>query len=46
MGGDRFGLAGMDDFRIRFERGAGGKVVTLVGLYNDGSEEPSPRSDG
>lgn len=46
MGGDRFGLAGMDNFRIRFERGAGGKVVTLVGLYGDGSEEPSPRSDG
>lgn len=45
MGGDRFALAGMDDFRIRFERGADGSVVTLVGLYGDGTEEPSPRSE-
>jgi len=45
MGEDRFALAGMDDFRIRFERGADGRAVTLVGLYGDGSEEPSPRNE-
>jgi retinol-binding protein 3 len=45
MGGDRFALADDDHFRIRFERDAGGRVVTLVGLYEDGREEPSPRSE-
>ncbi len=44
MGDDRFALEGLDDFRIRFERDATGAVVTLVGLYAGGGEEPSPRS--
>lgn len=46
VGGDNFHVAGITYFRIRFERGADGKVVTLVGRYDDGTEEPSPRSDG
>ncbi|HEX5760344.1 MAG TPA: S41 family peptidase [Thermoanaerobaculia bacterium] len=41
--GDRFLVGDVDFFRIRFERDAAGKVVRLVGLYNDGREEPSPR---
>jgi hypothetical protein len=46
MGGDRFALQDNDRFRIRFERDGAGRVVTLVGLYDDGSEEPSSRSGG
>jgi hypothetical protein len=33
----------LNDFRIRFERDAGGSVVRLVGLYPDGTEEPNAR---
>ena len=46
VGQDRFLVGDLDDFRIRFERDASGKVVRLVGLYPDGSEEPNPRGDG
>lgn len=45
VGQDRFLVGDLDDFRIRFERDAGGKVVRLVGLYPDGSEEPNPRGE-
>ncbi len=45
MSGERFALDGYDRFRIRFERDSSGRVVTLVGLYQDGREEPSQRSD-
>ncbi|HEX5715665.1 MAG TPA: S41 family peptidase [Thermoanaerobaculia bacterium] len=45
VGQDRFLVGDLDDFRIRFERDASGKVVRLVGLYPDGSEEPSPRGE-
>ncbi|MCG8455660.1 MAG: S41 family peptidase, partial [Holophagales bacterium] len=41
---DVFALEGVDYFRIRFERDADGRVQTLVGLYQDGREESSPRS--
>ncbi len=46
LGGDRFALDGLEFFRIRFERDASGTVVTLVGLYENGREEPSSRSGG
>jgi hypothetical protein len=46
VGGDEFLVGELTDFRLRFERDAGGRVVRLVGLYADGSEEPSPRSGG
>jgi retinol-binding protein 3 len=46
VGEDRFHLADDDSFRIRFERDASGGVVALVGCYDDGREEPSPRSNG
>ncbi|MFL6203125.1 MAG: S41 family peptidase [Thermoanaerobaculia bacterium] len=45
VGQDRFLVGDLDDFRIRFERDAGGKVVRLVGLYPDGREEPNPRGE-
>ncbi|HWN41504.1 MAG TPA: hypothetical protein VNW71_04750 [Thermoanaerobaculia bacterium] len=45
VGQDRFLVGDLDDFRIRFERDASGKVVRLVGLYPDGSEEPNPRGE-
>lgn len=45
VGQDRFLVGDLDDFRIRFERDASGKVVRLVGLYSDGSEEPNPRDE-
>ncbi len=41
---DLFALAEVGGFRIRFERDASGRVVTLVGLYEDGRVEPSPRT--
>ena len=44
VGGDRFHLPALDWFRIRFERDSSGTVVTLVGLYEDGREEPSQRA--
>jgi hypothetical protein len=46
VGQDRFLVGDLDDFRLRFERDAGGKVVRLVGLYADGSEEPHVREEG
>lgn len=44
MNEDLFGLASSDSFRLRFERDASGKVVTLVGLYDDGREQANGRS--
>jgi hypothetical protein len=46
VGGDRFLVGELVDFRIRFERDATGRVVRLVGQYEDGREEPNPRSEG
>ncbi len=43
VGEDRFRLDGVEGFRVRFERGSGGEVETLVGLYGDGREEPNAR---
>jgi hypothetical protein len=45
IGQDRFLVGDLNDFRIRFERDASGKVMSLVGLYPDGSEEPNPRGE-
>ena len=42
-GDDRFLLDGADDFRVRFERASDGRVIRIVGLYDDGSEEPNDR---
>ncbi|HET9212697.1 MAG TPA: S41 family peptidase [Thermoanaerobaculia bacterium] len=43
LGQDRFLVGDLEDFRLRFERDASGTVVRLVGLYADGTEEPSAR---
>lgn len=45
VGQDRFLVGDLDDFRIRFERDASGKVMRLVGLDPDGSEEPHLRGE-
>jgi hypothetical protein len=45
VGGDAFLVGDLDQFRIRFERDEAGRVVRLVGLYADGREEPSARSE-
>jgi len=39
-----FKLEGLDYFRIRFDTDESGAVTTLVGVYDDGSESPSPRT--
>lgn len=44
MAKDLFVAPDLGYFRIRFERGAGGDVVRLVGLYPDGRSEPSERT--
>ncbi|HEX6865089.1 MAG TPA: S41 family peptidase [Thermoanaerobaculia bacterium] len=45
VGQDRFLVGDLDDFRVRFERDASGKVVRLIGMYPDGGEEPNPRGE-
>ncbi|MEE8524547.1 MAG: S41 family peptidase [Thermoanaerobaculia bacterium] len=45
MGDERFALDGYDRARVRFERDASGKVTTLVVLYDNGHQEPNPRSE-
>lgn len=45
VGGDAFLVGDLDQFRLRFERDGSGRVVRLVGIYADGREEPSARSD-
>jgi retinol-binding protein 3 len=44
MGSDRFLVGDLHSFHIRFERDAEGRVARLVGLYDDGREEPHPRA--
>ncbi|HEY2295322.1 MAG TPA: hypothetical protein VGM86_31860 [Thermoanaerobaculia bacterium] len=46
VGQDRFLVGDLDNFRLRFERDASGAVVRLVGLYSDGTDEPSARGGG
>ncbi len=46
MGNDTFMLDGLDYFRIRFERDEGGKVVKLVGMYDNGFQDEHERSEG
>ena len=42
---DLFAVEGVDYFRVRFERNEDGEVTTLVGLYDNGMEEPSLRTE-
>ncbi len=43
MSEDLFALEDVPYFRIRFERDSSGKVIRLVGVYDDGRNEPSDR---
>lgn len=41
---DFFLVAGLDSFRLRFERDASGRIDRLIGLYEDGRQDESRRS--
>jgi retinol-binding protein 3 len=43
MGVDLFRVGDLDYFRLRFERDASGKVVKIVGLYDDGRTDENVR---
>ncbi len=43
MGDDRFMIVGLDYFRIQFERDDNGKVIRLVGMYNNGRRDGNDR---
>ncbi|MFO7733715.1 MAG: hypothetical protein R6X21_08700, partial [Candidatus Aminicenantes bacterium] len=43
MTGTLFAVEGLDYFRVEFTV-EDGKAVALVGLYDDGRREPSPRT--
>lgn len=43
MAHDLFGIEGLDSFRLRFERGDDGLVSTLIGVYQNGREEPNAK---
>ena len=44
MAQDLFVAPDLNYFRIRFERGPGGEVVRLVGIYDDGRTEANERT--
>jgi hypothetical protein len=44
LGDDWFKVEGLDYFRIAFSRDSSGKVNGLIGVYDDGSEDPTPRT--
>ncbi len=44
MAPDLFSLEGLDNFRLRFGRDSAGRVDRLVGLYEDGRQDESPRT--
>ena len=46
MAHDLFALDGLETFRIRFARDDSGRVAKIVGLYIDGSEDETERTDG
>jgi hypothetical protein len=41
---DLFGLEGTDFFRVRFTRGASGAVDGMVGMSDDGHQDPNPKT--
>lgn len=40
---DTFGLDELEYFRIRFEKNASEKIVAILGLYDDGTKDRSPK---
>jgi hypothetical protein len=45
VGQDRFLVGDLNDFRIRFERDAGGSVQRLIASYAEGNEERNARGE-
>lgn len=45
MGEDTFMLEGLDYFRIKFNKDSSGKVVELVGMYDNGETDSNKRSE-
>jgi len=43
MGNDTFMLDGLDSFRLQFGRDQAGAVTEIIGLYNDGQKDGSPK---
>jgi hypothetical protein len=46
MGEDLFSVGDLDYFRLTFERNKSGKVVKIVGLYDNGERDEHEREDG
>jgi hypothetical protein len=44
MSNDTFMLEGLEGFRINIEKDASGKVLGLIGLYEDGHTDQSSKS--
>ena len=44
LGGDLFMVEGVEYFRIQFEKNKSGKVISLNGLYKDGTVSVSKRT--
>jgi retinol-binding protein 3 len=45
MGPDLFRVGDLDYFRMRFDRDASGRIVSLTGIYSDGREESNARNE-
>jgi hypothetical protein len=45
MGDDTFMLDGLDYFRMKFNKDKSGKVVEIIGMYDNGDTDSNPRSD-
>ncbi len=45
MGEDSFMLEGLDYFRMKFNKDSSGKVMELVGMYDDGTTDSNKLSD-
>ena len=46
LGDDLFGVSDLDYFRITFERDSSGKVLKIIGLYNNGRKDENSRGRG
>lgn len=44
MSADKFMLDGLDSFRIKFTRDAGGQVVGMAGMYDNGMSDLNPKT--
>ena len=46
MAEDKFGLEGVQSLRLKFNRGNGGEVLSVRGLYQDGRVEKFEKDKG